>query len=57
MPDLEDIRYMGYSVRSVRYRYTMWVGFDHENIEADWNNVVAEELYDHNADPGEIYNK
>ncbi len=38
---------MGYSMRTDRYRYTEWQGQD---------GVVATELYDHEADPGENIN-
>jgi len=39
---------MGYTMRTDRWRYTRWVG---KNFE-----TVAEELYDHRADPGENHN-
>ncbi len=45
----DGIEYMGYSTRTDQYRYTRWV-----NWEA--KAQVAEELYDHNADPGETVN-
>lgn len=40
---------MGYSLRTRRYRYTEW---------RDWKtgNVIARELYDHQADPYENHN-
>lgn len=28
LPDLKDIRIMGYSMRDQDYRFTLWVGFD-----------------------------
>ncbi|MEA3403076.1 MAG: sulfatase [Armatimonadota bacterium] len=40
-------RAMGYSMRTDRYRYTQWQGED---------EVVAQELYDHQEDPGENVN-
>ncbi len=55
-PRLKDIRYMGYSVRSERYRYTEWVGFDRAAFRPDWSEVVGAELYDHGSDPGEDMN-
>lgn len=36
---------MGYSVRTERYRYTMWAG-----------GQEGEELYDYQNDPGELRN-
>ena len=40
---------MGYSLRTDRYRYTEW---------RDWKTgtIVAQELYDHQTDPGENHN-
>lgn len=40
---------MGYSLRTDRYRYNEW-------IKRDTGRVVATELYDHQADPGENAN-
>jgi arylsulfatase A-like enzyme len=42
-------RVMGYSMRTDRWRYTEW-------IERKPGKVVARELYDHQADPGENTN-
>lgn len=36
--------FMGYSIRTERYRYLEWV-----NMES--KEIVAKELYDHNIDP------
>lgn len=41
--------FMGYSVRTDRYRYVEW-------REWEANKVVARELYDHNEDPNETRN-
>ena len=40
---------MGYAVRTDRYRYVRW---------QDWETkqVVAQELYDHQTDPNEMFN-
>ena len=45
----EDKEYMGYSMRTDRYRYTEWLR---------WKNreLVARELYDHQRDPQETAN-
>ena len=40
---------MGYSVRTAQYRYVQWV-------ERATGRVLAKELYDHAADPGETQN-
>ena len=41
---------MGYSMRTDRYRFTVWVG------RADHSKIDAIELYDHQTDPQENYN-
>jgi len=41
--------FMGYSLRTERYRYIEWI-----NMES--NQIVAKELYDHNSDPEENKN-
>jgi iduronate 2-sulfatase len=53
-PRLADIRIMGYTVRTKRYRYTEWVGF--EDLTAKWEQVVGVEMYDHHIDPVESVN-
>ena len=40
---------MGYAIRTDRYRYVRWQKWDS-------NQVVAQELYDHQSDPGETKN-
>ncbi|XP_035206404.1 iduronate 2-sulfatase-like isoform X2 [Stegodyphus dumicola] len=52
-PDLEDIKYMGYSIRTARFRYTEWVSFDSKRLKPNRTQVVARELYDHKEDPFE----
>lgn len=47
---------MGYSVRSLTYRYTEWVRFNRRNLKPVWRDVAAAELYDHSVDPGEDVN-
>jgi hypothetical protein len=46
----------GYSLRTLRHRYTEWVLFDRENFKPDWKYVIARELYDHQLDPAENMN-
>uniref|UniRef100_A0A8C9FP19 Iduronate 2-sulfatase n=1 Tax=Pavo cristatus TaxID=9049 RepID=A0A8C9FP19_PAVCR len=58
-PKLKDIRIMGYSMRTVDYRYTVWVQFNPENFSADFEDVHAGELYMMETDPNQdnnIYN-
>ncbi len=48
---------MGYSIRTVRYRYTEWARFQDTPVFApDWNTLVGRELYDHYTDPDENVN-
>ena len=47
---------MGYSLRTGRYRYTEWVGFDHKAYKPMWDQVRGVELYDHGKDAEENYN-
>jgi len=56
LPRLKDIKIMGYSMRTQRYRYTEWVKFDPENFKADFTQVHARELYLHESDPLEVFN-
>ncbi|XP_071613787.1 iduronate 2-sulfatase isoform X2 [Heliangelus exortis] len=58
-PRLKDIRIMGYSMRTVDYRYTLWVQFNPNNFSADFENVHAGELYVMKTDPNQddnVYN-
>lgn len=45
---------MGYSLRTGRYRYTVWVNWNKRVLDAD--DVKGEELYDYEADPLEKVN-
>ena len=51
-PDI--IMIMGYSARSVQFRYTMWIHFEPKNLVPDWMHprglIYAEELYDHGGE-------
>lgn len=55
-PRLKQIKVMGYSLRTLRHRYTEWVPFDIHNFKPDWKYVIARELYDHQLDPAENMN-
>ena len=48
---------MGYSMRTAKYRYTEWIDYDYDwEVKANWTNVCAAELYDHDVDPHETVN-
>ncbi|KAG6461730.1 hypothetical protein O3G_MSEX012817 [Manduca sexta] len=55
-PRLKDITIMGYSIRTKRYRYTEWVGFNNTSFIINWNILHGIELYDHTMDPEESNN-
>ncbi|XP_075018371.1 iduronate 2-sulfatase isoform X4 [Calonectris borealis] len=55
-PKLKDIRIMGYSMRTIDYRYTVWVRFNPNNFSADFEDVHAGELYMVETDPNQDYN-
>ncbi|XP_064319251.1 iduronate 2-sulfatase [Phalacrocorax carbo] len=55
-PKLKDIRIMGYSMRTVDYRYTVWVQFNPNNFSANFEDVHAGELYMVETDPNQDYN-
>ncbi|XP_052429877.1 iduronate 2-sulfatase [Carassius gibelio] len=56
LPDLADIRIMGYSIRSSDYRYTLWVGFDPVRCQPNMTDIHAGEMYLLAEDPGEDNN-
>ena len=48
---------MGYSVvSSDQFRLTQWVKFNQTTMKANWDKVVAVELYDYDLDPLETRN-
>ncbi|MFZ4455940.1 MAG: sulfatase [Bacteroidales bacterium] len=52
-----DGKCMGYSIRTTRYRYTLWLKDDFRtNRVYDKNLIVATELYDYQKDPNETIN-
>ncbi|OPJ89456.1 iduronate 2-sulfatase [Patagioenas fasciata monilis] len=55
-PKLKDIRIMGYSMRTIGYRYTLWVQFNPNNFSANFEDVHAGELYMVETDPNQDYN-
>ncbi|XP_004686025.1 PREDICTED: iduronate 2-sulfatase [Condylura cristata] len=55
-PSLKDIKVMGYSIRTLDYRYTVWVGFDPHEFLANFSDVHAGELYFVDSDPWQDHN-
>ncbi|KAF2364067.1 Sulfatase N-terminal [Trinorchestia longiramus] len=55
-PRLKDIHIMGYSLLSRCYRYTLWVTYNSTSQTSNFDEVLAEELYDHLHDPREDHN-
>ncbi|XP_045328694.1 iduronate 2-sulfatase isoform X5 [Leopardus geoffroyi] len=55
-PSLKDIKVMGYSIRTIDYRYTVWVGFDPREFLANFSDVHAGELYFVDSDPLQDHN-
>ena len=45
-----EIGYMGYSMRTDRYRYTEWVKWNGTDLKPEWSNQIGVELYDHQND-------
>ncbi|XP_026186257.1 iduronate 2-sulfatase isoform X2 [Mastacembelus armatus] len=56
LPDLNDIKVMGYSLRSWDYRYTLWLGFNPKTFQVNVSDVHAGELYILADDPSEDNN-
>lgn len=51
------MKYMGYTMRTDRYRYTEWVRFTgRPDYKIKWNKKAGVELYDHQIDPEENVN-
>ncbi|XP_031833047.1 iduronate 2-sulfatase [Nomia melanderi] len=55
-PRLKEIKAMGYTLRTRRYRYTAWLQFNPETKVSNWNDIIAEELYDHKINNAENKN-
>ncbi|XP_031713605.1 iduronate 2-sulfatase isoform X3 [Anarrhichthys ocellatus] len=56
LPDLKDIKIMGYSLRCWDYRYTLWLGFNPQTFQVNVSDVHAGELYMLEGDPGQDQN-
>lgn len=55
-PSLKDIKVMGYSIRTIDYRFTVWVGFSPHEFLANFSDVHAGELYFVDSDPLQDHN-
>ena len=56
-PRLDNVRYMGYSIKTNTHRYTEWVGYNTTSFRPYWDQVVAIEMYNHTSDPEEHFNQ
>ncbi|XP_019939410.1 iduronate 2-sulfatase [Paralichthys olivaceus] len=56
LPDLKDIKVMGYSLRTWDYRYTLWLGYNPKTFQVNVTDVHAGELYMLADDPGQDKN-
>ena len=50
-----QIDFIGYSVRTTRWRYTEWLRFNGTLLHGDFGQRVANELYDHAGDTGSAH--
>lgn len=56
--NLNGTNIMGYTIRTDRYRYTEWVKFiGAPTYKPEWNVSFGVELYDHQKDPDENFNR
>lgn len=44
-PKVKDVKVMGYTMRTEKYRYTEWVDFDAKHLVANFSKVFSRELY------------
>ncbi|XP_075043431.1 iduronate 2-sulfatase [Mixophyes fleayi] len=56
LPDLKDIRIMGYSMRTSDYRFTLWVGYNPVTFRANIIDIHGQELYLVKIDPNQDNN-
>lgn len=56
LPELKDIRVMGYSMHTVDYRCSIWLGFNATNFTVDFGDFHGGELYFVASDPNEDHN-
>ncbi|XP_026539220.1 iduronate 2-sulfatase [Notechis scutatus] len=57
LPLLQDIRVMGYSIRTDDCRCTVWFGFNPNNFTVDVKDIHGGELYFEKSDPNEDHNR
>ena len=51
-----DFAAIGYSVRTMAWRYTIWLNWDGANLVGDFSRSrIGHELYDHSADSEEDF--
>jgi len=50
--DSARYNFMGYTMRTQKWRYTAWVQWDHEADKPDWAQPVVSELFDLTMDTG-----
>merc|ERR1712048_49824 len=54
MGESTDFEAMGLSIRTLRWRYTLWLRWDGRQLAPRWDGEpVGEELYDHAMDAGD----
>jgi len=53
----KDFNFMGYSIRSKRWRYTVWYRWIGNILSSDWDGDFADELYDHKGDDSTDFDK
>jgi hypothetical protein len=47
-----DFTWMGYTMRTDRWRYTEWVSWNGSSLSPIWSQLKSSELYDHQNDTG-----
>lgn len=55
-PIFGPVQYSGYTMRTIRYRYTEWIPYI-KGVPEEWPKPVAAELYDLINDPNQTVNK
>uniref|UniRef100_T1JGG9 Iduronate 2-sulfatase n=1 Tax=Strigamia maritima TaxID=126957 RepID=T1JGG9_STRMM len=49
-PKKKDIKFMGYTMRTHKYRFTQWIGFDTSHCRGNWSDIIGTELYNKQID-------
>uniref|UniRef100_A0A2D4GYE3 Uncharacterized protein n=2 Tax=Micrurus corallinus TaxID=54390 RepID=A0A2D4GYE3_MICCO len=57
LPLLQDIRVMGYSIRTDDCRCTVWFGFNPNNFTVNVKDIHGGELYFEKSDPNQDHNR